>query len=222
MDIYEIINFINYDIIQNNKLIQQSTNNNEKYSYILYDTYDIYIKNICQIKNINFEYIIIIDLDVLINDIEKSYSNLEELQKQFILDIQRSSMTYNGHNIKDIPQLLDYLEDKYRLTNYKLEKEILMLSTQSIFAIPFYIIQSQFIAEHLYLAEITDLDMKKYNIKKKYKIDILKSNIKLEKFLRLFSLSESNDSITKYIVRILIDINLIGDRYFILNYYFFN
>lgn len=222
MDIYEIINFTNYNIIKNNKLIQSPTNTSGKYSYIIYDTYDVYSKKIFQIKNINYENIITIDLDKIINDIANSYSTIEEVHTQFILDIQRSYMTYNGHYIKNIQSLLDYLEEKYRLTNYKLEKEILMLSTQSIFAIPFFIIQSQVTHKQYYLAEITDLDMKKYKISKKYKIDILKNNIKLEKFLRLFTFTDSNDCITKYIVRILIDINLIGDRYFILNYYFFN
>lgn len=221
MDIYEIINFTNYDIIKNNKFIKPHVNKSTKYSYILYDTYDIYSKKIFKIKNINYENIIAIDLDLIIKDISTSYLNLEELQKQFILDIKRSYMTYNGHIIKDIQSLLDYLELKYRNTN--LEKEILMLSTQSVFAIPFFIIQSQFASKELYLAEITDLDMKKYKILKKYKIDILKYNIKLEKYLRLFKFTKSNQCITKYLVKIIIDINLIkNDRYFILNYYFFN
>ena len=131
-------------------------------------------------------------------------------------------MTYNGHYVKNIKSLLYYLEEKYRINNPELEKEILLVSTQSIFAIPFFIIQTQLNEKQLYLAEITDFDMKKYNISKKYKIDILNNNIKLEKFLRIFQFTKSNDSITKYIVRIFIDINLVKDRYFILNYYFFN
>ena len=53
-----------------------------------------------------------------------------------------------------------------------------------------------------------------------WKIDIMENHIKLEKYMRLFSLAEDPNSTTKYIVKIEIDINLTNDKNFILSFHF--
>ena len=95
-----------------------------------------------------------------------------------------------------------------------------MLSTQALFAVPFYIIQKSVEKKDLYLSEMSDEDSEQLKIKRKYKIDIMENHIKLEKYMRLFSLAEDPNSTTKYIVKIEIDINLTNDKNFILSFHF--
>ena len=131
MSNFELVNFINYDINKNNKLISKLTS--PKGSYILFNNFDINTNNPDYIKDMNFENVIHIDLDEIITDIQSSFTSITEIQEQFVRDINRSYMTFNGHYIKNPSNVLDYLESKYRNTNPTLEKEILMLSTQSSF-----------------------------------------------------------------------------------------
>lgn len=216
MSNFEIINFVNFDIVKNNKLISKLTSPNE--SFILYNNFDIKSNNFEYIKDMNFENIIHIKLDELIKDLDSSFLDISEMQEQFIRDIHRSHMTYNGQHVKNPVNVLEYLEAKYRNHNVNLEKEILMLSTQALFAIPFYIIQKGVEKKDLYLGEISSTMYK--HIERKYKIDIMDGYIRLEKYMRLFTISKESNDKTKYIVKINIDIDLINERSVVLTFNF--
>lgn len=219
MSSFELINFINYDNKKNKHLISDIKSKNNK-QFILYQNIIINKNYVIPITDMTFENIISINLDEVIKDIELTYKNLDEIQYQFKLDINRSIMMLNGHTVKNPNTVIYYLEYNYRQTNPKFEKEILMLSTQAIFAIPFCYIQKS--VEHLnfFLSELSPND-RNYSIYcKKYKIDIRDDHILLEKYMRLFLLTETMDSKTIYIVKINIEINLINDRSFILNFNF--
>ena len=218
MSNFELVNFINYDINKNNKLISKL--NSAKGSYILFNNFDINTNNPDYIKDMNFENVIHIDLDELITDIQSSFTNITEIQDQFVRDINRSYMTFNGQYVKNPSNVLDYLESKYRNTNPTLEKEILMLSTQALFAIPFFIIQKGVEKKDLYLGELTSTNPKYKHIDKKYKIDILDGVLRLEKYMRLFTITKQSDDSTKYVVKINIDIDLLNERSFVLTFNF--
>ena len=218
MSNFEFVNFTNYDIKKNHTLIKKIHSNNN--NYILYNKFHLRDDKTYTVKDMNFENFIIMDLDELVDDIESSYSNIREIQQQFFIDIKRSYMTFNGRYVKDPYTVINYLESKYRSTDPQLEKEILMLSTQALFAVPFYIIQKSVEKKDLYLSEMSDEDSEQLKIKRKYKIDIMENHIKLEKYMRLFSLAEDPNSTTKYIVKIEIDINLTNDKNFILSFHF--
>ena len=218
MSNFELVNFINYDINKNNKLISKL--NSAKGSYILFNNFDINTNNPDYIKDMNFENVIHIDLDELITDIQSSFTNITEIQDQFVRDINRSYMTFNGQYVKNPSNVLDYLESKYRNTNPTLEKEILMLSTQALFAIPFFIIQKGVEKKDLYLGELTSTNPKYKYIDKKYKIDILDGVLRLEKYMRLFTITKQSDDSTKYVVKINIDIDLLNERSFVLTFNF--
>ena len=223
MNSFELIDFTNYDIKKQNKLIDYNypnTDNDNENEYIIYQNVPINKYNSNIIQDMSYENIITINLDDIIKDIELSYTDIKEIQYQFILDINRSSMTYNGHIISDPIYLVHYLEYNYRKSNPSLEKELLMLSTQSIFAIPFCYIQNCVSDQQLYLSELSPTDPSCFKYNKKYLIDIINDHIYLEKYMRLFKLTESMDSKTEYIVKINIDINLKEDRLFLLNFYF--
>tara|TARA_Y100001954_G_C15774331_1_gene586103 strand:- start:619 stop:1278 length:660 start_codon:yes stop_codon:yes gene_type:complete len=218
MNTYEVINFVNYDNLKNDKLIDNFKKQTD--SFIMYNNFQLNSNLPYFVKDMNFENFITMNLNDLICDIELSFNNIKEMQTQFVIDIRRSKMTFNGQYVKDPFTIVNYLESKYRDTNNKLEKEYLMLSTQALFAIPFYIIQKSVEKKDLYLSEMTDDDCEQFKIKKKYKVDICNGSIKLEKYMRLFSLSKTSNSETKYIVKINIDIELIKDRTFILSFFF--
>ena len=74
--------------------------------------------------------------------------------------------------------------------------------------------------KELYLGELLDADVKKYSYGKKYNVEIDNESIKLEKYLRLFSLSRETNDTTKYIVKIIIDIQLESDRSLVMNFEF--
>ena len=74
--------------------------------------------------------------------------------------------------------------------------------------------------KELYLGELLDADVKKYSCCKKYNVEIDNESIKLEKYLRLFSLNRETNDTTKYIVKIIIDIQLESDRSLVMNFEF--
>ena len=215
---FEIIDFENYDIPKSKSLINNNNNNNNNFLFIQSNKNNIYNK--ININDMNTEFEISFDLNDIVNDISNSFKDLKDIQEQFKIDILRSSMTFNGKIIKNPQTIIDYLEYKYRKTNHQLEKEYLMLCTQALFAIPFYIIQKNINNKDLYLSEIVHSDIRIKRISKKYNVDIIGEKIKLEKYLRLFELNENNDAITKYIVKINIEIDLLNEKQLILNFQF--
>ena len=218
MDSFEIVSFFNFNNKDNNRLIQSSVVNND--DYVLYQDYNMDIYNINKTNEMNYENIITLDLDKFIIDLEKTFTGIYDIQNQFKLDIERSFMTFNGHIIQNPNTIMNYLDYLYRIKNPKLEKEYLILSTQAVFAIPFCIIQKSVEHMNLFLSEITSNDYQLSKYSKKYKIDIVDDKLILEKYMRLFSLTEKMDSLTEYIVKINIHINLIKDRSFLLTYNF--
>ena len=219
MTSFELIEFTNYDIKKDNYLISDIYSNNNK-EFILYQNIMINKNYTIPIKDMSYENVITINLYDLIKDIESTYLTIDEAQYQFKLDISRSHMTLNGHKVIDPESVIQYLECNYRQSNPTLEKEILMLSTQAIFAIPFCFIQKSVQNKGLHLSEISSTDSECLQYAKKYKLDVIDGHISLEKYLRLFSLTETMDSITEYVVKMNIEINLIKDRFFILSFHF--
>ena len=215
---FEIIDFQNYDIQKSNSLITSVSNNNNHYLFIQNNNSNIYDK--IEINDMTTEFEISFNLKNIVNDISDSFRDLKDIQDQFRMDILRSLMTFNGTIIKNPQTIIDYLEYKYRATNPQLEKEYLMLCTQALFAIPFYIIQKNINDNKLYLSEIVHSDIRNKRLSKKYKVDIIEGKIRLEKYLRLFSLNEHSDAITKYIVKINIEIDLLKEKQLILNFQF--
>lgn len=216
MNEYEFIEFINYDNINNKSLIKNNNNNNE---FAILNIFKYEKKNNFTIKDMKYENIISIELDNLIQELEQSYKSLEQIKNQFILDISRSNLSINGNIVNNAKTALDYISYKYS-NNTKREKELLIISTQALFAIPFFIIQKSMEKKELYLGELLDDDVKKYSCIKKYNVDICNNTIKLEKYLRLFSLNRETNDTTKYIVKILIDIQLSSERSMILTFQF--
>jgi hypothetical protein len=215
---FEIVDFQNYDIQKSKSLITPGYNNNNNYLFIQNNNNNIYDK--IEINDMTTEFEISFSLNDVINDISNSFRDLKDIQDQFRMDILRSLMTFNGEIIKNPQTIIDYLEYKYRETNPQLEKEYLMLCTQALFAIPFYIIQKNINNNELYLSEIVHKDIRNKRLSKKYKVDIVDGIITLEKYLRLFELNEKSDAITKYIVKINIEIDLIKEKYLLLNFQF--
>lgn len=216
MNEYEFIEFINYDKIKD-KILIKNKNFNDDFAILNIFKYDQ--KNKFTVKDIKYENIISIELNDILLEIEQSYKSLEQIKNQFILDISRSNLVINGSIVNNPKIALDYISYKYA-NNPKREKEYLMLSTQALFAIPFFIIQKSMEKKELYLGELLDADVKKYSCGKKYNVEIDNKSIKLEKYLRLFSLSRETNDTTKYIVKIIIDIQLESDRSLVMNFEF--
>ena len=208
MNEYEFIEFINYDKKKNNRIIKENIINNN-YAIINFFKYDK--KNNFIIKDMKYENIISIELNNLIQEIEQSYKSLDQIKNQFILDISRSNLLINGSIVKNAKTALDYISYKY-INNKKREKEILMLSTQALFAIPFYIIQKSMEKKDLFLGELLEEDIETFKCVKKYNVEILDNSIKLEKYLRLFTICKDHNDTTKYIVKMLINIELDKER----------
>lgn len=216
MNEYEFVEFINYDKIKDKILIKNKQVNDE---FAILNIFKYDQPNHFMVKDMKYENIISIELNNLLSEIEQSYKSIEQIKNQFILDISRSNLLINGSIVSNAKVALDYLNYKYA-NNSQREKEFLMLSTQALFAIPFFIIQKSMEKKELYLGELLDADVKKYNCMKKYNVEIYDESIKLEKYLRLFSLSRETNDTTKYMVKIIIDIQLESDRSMVMSFEF--
>ena len=169
----------------------------------------------------NFERIINFDLNLLINDIKKSFnsSNQKELiWKQFLIDAKRSNVYINNKYIQEynLENIVSLIKSRNKNISDDLIQKILILSTQGSFSIPFSIIQNNLKKQNYFLSELTKEISEKYNAEKKMinSIYIGKEEIILEnkKNLRIFKLENCNDK-TVNIVRLNLLFHLNNPQY---------
>ena len=208
MDIYEIINFKNYDIIGENN--PYTTNNINLDEYVFLNK--INMKNINISKDIdilkemknkkNLEEDIYIPIKSFINDIKRTFRNENSIWKQFVQDFPRSKVYINNNLIQDHIIFKDYLDYKF---SKKYKNLILMLSTQAVLGLAFEAIFNN-LPDNYHLSELD----KKYS-SKPFKIIINTNdediNIETLKELKIFKLENSKVK-NMYRVNVHLDLNI--------------
>jgi len=96
-----------------------------------------------------------------INYIYDLYPSLKYILPQLRLDFPRESCTINGEKVKNVNNLLDYIE--YNIHNTYEQKVILSSCTQAIMALPLLAINAYFDLEKYVLGEVnSDIDKSMY------------------------------------------------------------
>ena len=137
---FEHITFTNFDRLEgadiDMSIIHMPNENTDDYIFLdHYSNKDINILD--ELASINtVERYIYIDYDFFIKDIRKSFKNREDIINQFSLDMPRCSIYINGIKVMKYQEFIDFIE--YRFPSEF--ENILMLSTQALFGLPFQIL----------------------------------------------------------------------------------
>ena len=195
---YNIENFDDYVFIEN---IDNNINNNT-----------INIQK--DMNNDIMEQCIFINYDYYVNDIKNSFKNMNDIEKQFRIDIPRSNIFINNHKIISPQIIIDYLNFNF---NSNITKKIMMLTTQAFLALPFQLTFNQlYNLDNYHLAEIEYDD----NTKQPYRIsiNILDNDINFKSYkeFRIFRL-DNDISINIYKVYIKIEFTLNNEENILMN-----
>jgi hypothetical protein len=136
------------------------------------------------------------DIQDAYQHIKQYYTNSFHIQKQFLLDLSRSSVFYNRKKINNITKLDDYLV--YALKD--LYVPFITMCTQSIFAIILHNLYSE-LDKNIYIGELSDKDL--YEKTQYLHFKQLSQHIQchIHKYLRIFKVNDGKD-VTQYIIRI--------------------
>ena len=191
-----------YDLIDFNKYLKKTKIkkldfNNKNNDFIIVDLFDNCKRNDKLNPDEKIERIIYFDFNNWLTDMYNSFKDNYDIEKQFILDYNRSVLFLNGNVIDTSKDFLDYIYIYHQKYYYK----ILMCCTQTIMAIPFEIIQNE-LEENNYLAE--------YKLKKNLYISVIsdKKNNKiiLRKEMRIIKIINHDAYTTgKVKINILVD-----------------
>jgi len=157
-----------------------------------------------------YEHDLCLNYDFFFQDIRKSYSNIDEIKKQFKIDLNRCKVFIDDKNINDSDKIIYSLEKKY---SNEIVLDILMLTTQALLGLPFQIIFNNIISDQYHLAEM-DKNRQSYKIL----IDTNNTNLNFRAYkqFRIFKFSDEG-IVNLYKINIKLDFNLNGDKYVLLN-----
>ncbi len=190
---------INDDIYNENKVLYQYYKNLPEYEVIVPFTNNIKKDLLLTDDKLNINSII--KSKNFINDILNSYVGDEQLNQQFLLDVNRSKLIINNKLVKSSIAALNYL----RYTHGKLSSRIIACATQAICASAFEWIYLS-LPNNYHLSEL------KYGEQRKSVINILDHSISYTKYLRIFNLQKGCDDKTVKKVLLIINIdNAISD-----------
>ena len=146
----------------------------------------------------------------------KGYDTYTEIENQFIIDIERSNVSYNNFKIKDYKTFNYFLKKKY---NSSLLKKIYIISSQTMFSY-IYKLFVDVLPDNYILCELNNKNNKFKQIYLSYNYNN-SLNISIYKCMRIFKFDEKeNDKDIVYII-IYYNIDLENDNYIqcILKYY---
>ena len=151
----------------------------------------------------SFKIISYINIDDYVNELLISFKGVEDLEKQFIIDIPRCVMEINNHIVEDALAALNYIEYKYKIKHYN---QIVSLCTQCIYA---PIIEWIFFSlpNNYYVGEIAPSEL---TLKKKNHIVINNHKLVFRKNIRIFNIVKGID-MTKKIISVHLEIDNIND-----------
>lgn len=201
-----------------NNLLESVIETKENENYIFLSNVDENNVNIYGNLNIldemkyrdNYEHDLCLNYDFFLQDIKKSYTNIDEIKKQFKIDLSRCQVFIDQKNINDSDKIIYSLEKKY---SNETVIDILMLTTQALLGLPFQIIFNNIISDQYHLAEM-DKNRQSYKIL----IDTNNTNLNFRAYkqFRIFKFSDQG-IINLYKINIKLDFNLNGDKYVLLN-----
>ena len=208
---FEHIDFKNYDYEYNeiNNNLSDIGINDDDDEYIIID-------NIYDKKNIQeqLKRYICIDYKFFLEDINKGFKNIYEIRKQFKVDFPRCHVYLNNYKVDNYNQIIDYLEYKF---GQNITNTTLMFSTQALLALPLKILYTYInLDENFYISELIN----KKNFIINTKIDNNNIILNASKSLRIIKLSENNDIITKYIVDINLEVNIMMESNILISFTF--
>ena len=125
-------------------------NSNHDEEYIIVDITNDILNDILDVNKIIFNRIVTLDLEDFVNEIEKTFTDENEIEHQFNIDFPRSRMLINGIEINDCNSMKNYLRctfDKEKVNR------ILMLSTQGVLGKPVELMYNYLLTNNLHIGE---------------------------------------------------------------------
>ena len=215
MELFELIEFQNFDIVKKHTTNFEKLNDINK-SFIAIDMLDD--KELNELNEVfkpdeNIERFIKFNLEEWYKDIKNTFNSANDIWNQFVNDFKRSIILCNGNKINSPFNIMDYFDFK----NTENIEIILMACTQATLGFAFEVIHFDLRNyKDIHLAELSD-QMKNDNSNLKINFNITDEEIKfiIEKKLRIFKLIDGDDH-TISIVTILIEFK-VGDEFGLLN-----
>lgn len=201
---------MSFSVINNidlNMSIMVSKQNNDEDFIVLHELGDDNIDLLSCNKTIgNFEQIIYVDFGYFIKDIRGSFKDVDDICKQFDLDIGRCNVYINKHRIGKRMEFEEYL---YKHFNNDLVNNIIMLTTQALMGLPFEAIHNN-IPDGYNVCELGE-----YKEQRPYRISIIVENSNIEfkayKEFRIIKVGEDVENICKLSVKLEFDMNKSND-----------
>ena len=154
----------------------------------------------------------------LIESFKKDTDKKKSIWRQFEKDANRCDIYINNYKLYNINKINNYIS----IYEIHVQYYILIILTQIVFVIPFFLLQNNLNSNYI-LSEISNIDIKRFNINKKIKYECIfkknKINIQIHKYLRIFDYSNETDN-TICIVQLFIEFNLFNNKYSIINFKF--
>lgn len=164
-------------------------------------------------NNIYCEQIIYVNFEHFLKDIRDSFKNIDDIRKQFDLDISRCCVYINKHKIEDRGNFQQYL---YKHFDSNLANNILMLTTQALMGLPFEAIYKN-IPDGYCLCELDrSCEQKPYRIS----IIVEKKSIEFKAYkeFRIIKIKEEDvENVCKLSVKLEFDMNKSNDLLITIN-----
>ena len=188
--------------------------------------YNIKIKNFF-FKNKQYERIIYYNTEqwllFLIESFKKDKDKKSSVWNQYIKDSNRCYIEINKYKLYNTKDIIKYIN----IYDISYQYYILIILTQVVFFIPYFLLQNNIKnninnTNNLIVSEISDLDMKRFNINKTLKYNCYfntEINIQIHKYLRVFDYKNNRDN-TICLIKVFIEFNLLNNKYSIIKFKF--
>ena len=125
-------------------------NSNHDEEYIIVDITNDILNDILDVSKIIFNRIVTLDLEDFVNEIEKTFTDENEIEHQFNIDFPRSRVLINGIEINDCNSMKNYLRSTF---DKEKVNRILMLSTQGVLGKPVELMYNYLLINNLHIGE---------------------------------------------------------------------